>query len=158
MKKHQKTRKGPHWHHTLPQNNRRPQAAPLPPYPPHRLSMRAPPSPLTQPSVPRNHSPRAPSLLQVANMLDPLKFDGKKNRDLAPPPRAKFLHFRPTREPTLQERMDEVVYPMAEAVKPALNPNLARFSSRDAPAKESAAEKQRSFCAHAADFQYPAPR
>ena len=40
----------------------------------------------------------------------------------------------------------------------ALNPNLARFSSRDAPAKESAAEKQRSFCAHAADFQYPAPR
>ena len=40
----------------------------------------------------------------------------------------------------------------------ALNPNLARFSSRDAPAKESAAEKQRSFCARAADFQYPAPR
>ena len=59
-------------------------------------------------------------------MLDPLKFDGKKNRDLAPPPRAKFLHFRPTREPTLQERMDEVVYPMAEVVKPALNPNLAQ--------------------------------
>ena len=59
-------------------------------------------------------------------MLDPLKFDGKKNRDLAPPPRAKFLHFRPTREPTLQERMDEVVYPMAEVVKPALNPSLAQ--------------------------------
>ena len=59
-------------------------------------------------------------------MLDPLKFDGKKNRDLAPPPRAKFLHFRPTREPTLQERMDEVVYPMAEVVKPALNPNLSQ--------------------------------
>ena len=59
-------------------------------------------------------------------MLDPLKFDGKKSRDLAPPPRAKFLHFRPAREPTLQERMDEAVYPMAEAVKPALNPNLAQ--------------------------------
>ena len=59
-------------------------------------------------------------------MLDPLKFDGKKNRDLAPPPRAKFFHFRPTREPTLQERMDEVVYPMAEVVKPALNPNLSQ--------------------------------
>ena len=59
-------------------------------------------------------------------MLDPLKFDGKKNRDLAPPPRAKFLHFRATREPTLQERMEEVVYPMAEVVKPALNPNLSQ--------------------------------
>ena len=40
----------------------------------------------------------------------------------------------------------------------ALNVNLARFSSRDAPAKESADEKQRLFCARAADFQYPAPR
>lgn len=105
----------------------RPASAPaVPPHPPHRCSMRTPSSPLTRPSFPRTHSPPAPFLLQVANMLDPLKFDGKKNRDLAPPPRAKFLHFRPTREPTLQERMDEVVYPMAEVVKPALNPNLSQ--------------------------------
>ena len=68
-------------------------------------------------------------------MLDPLKFDGKKNRDLAPPPRAKFLHFRPTREPTLQERMDEVVYPMAEVVKPALNPSLAQAELEQAQSR-----------------------
>ena len=68
-------------------------------------------------------------------MLDPLKFDGKKNRDLAPPPRAKFLHFRPTREPTLQERMDEVVYPMAEVVKPALNLSLAQAELEQAQSR-----------------------
>ena len=59
-------------------------------------------------------------------MLDPLRNDGKKNLDLAPPPRAKFLHFRPSRSPAMQEHMAEVVYPMAEVVKPTLNPNLSQ--------------------------------
>ena len=60
-------------------------------------------------------------------MLDPLRNgDGKKNRDLAPPPRAKFLHFRPSRSPAMQEHMAEVVYPMAEVVKPTLDPNRSQ--------------------------------
>ena len=59
-------------------------------------------------------------------MLDPLRNDGKKNLDLAPPPRAKFLHFRPSRSPAMQEHMAEVVYPTAEVVKPTLNPNLSQ--------------------------------
>merc|ERR1740117_2209321 len=56
----------------------------------------------------------------VANMLDPLRTaDAKKNLDLSPPPRAKFLHTRAPLSLAMQGHM-------AEVVTSTLNPNLSQ--------------------------------
>ena len=97
---------------------------------PRCSTLPCPNAPHPTPPFPRAHSTfpptHTPTPTQVANMLDPLRNDGKKNLDLAPPPRAKFLHFRPSRSPAMQGHMAEVVYPMAEVVKSTLNPNLSQ--------------------------------